>query len=111
MSAVVQPPGADMEAPSTRPDLLTDSMNAPLEVEREARPPIGLSLFWRTFFMLALTGASAAPSPPTKSAPSAAELPPDIRRIVERGAPERLFRAAEHPYTRTLLAAVPGLRR
>ena len=54
MSAVVQPPGADMEAPSTRPDLLTDSMNAPLEVEREARPPIGLSLFWRTFFMLAL---------------------------------------------------------
>ena len=54
MSAVVQPPGADMEAPSTRHDLLTDSMNAPLEVEREARPPIGLSLFWRTFFMLAL---------------------------------------------------------
>lgn len=54
MSAVVQPPGAGMEAPSTRPDLLTDSMNAPLEVEREARPPIGLSLFWRTFFMLAL---------------------------------------------------------
>ena len=54
MSAVVQPPGADMEAPSTRPDLLTDSMNAPLEVEREVRPPIGLSLFWRTFFMLAL---------------------------------------------------------
>ena len=54
MSAVVQPPGADMEAPSTRPDLLTDSMNAPLEVEREARPSIGLSLFWRTFFMLAL---------------------------------------------------------
>ena len=54
MSAVVQPPGADMEAPSTRPDLLTDSMNAPLEVEREARPPIGLSLFWRTFFLLAL---------------------------------------------------------
>jgi len=54
MSAVVQPPGADVAAPSTRPDLLTDSMNAPLEVEREARPPIGLSLFWRTFFMLAL---------------------------------------------------------
>ena len=54
MSAVVQPPGADVAAPSTRPDLLTDSMNAPLEVEREARPPIGLSLFWRTVFMLAL---------------------------------------------------------
>jgi peptide/nickel transport system ATP-binding protein len=32
-------------------------------------------------------------------------------RIVERGAPDRLFRAAEHPYTRTLLAAVPGARR
>jgi peptide/nickel transport system ATP-binding protein len=31
-------------------------------------------------------------------------------RIVERGAPERLFRAAEHPYTRALLAAVPGMQ-
>jgi ABC-type glutathione transport system ATPase component len=28
-------------------------------------------------------------------------------RIVEQGPPQRLFRAAEHPYTRTLLAAVP----
>ena len=28
-------------------------------------------------------------------------------RIVEQGPPERLFSAAEHPYTRTLLAAVP----
>ena len=28
-------------------------------------------------------------------------------RIVEQGPPERLFRAAEHPYTRTLLEAVP----
>ncbi|HEY8358825.1 MAG TPA: ATP-binding cassette domain-containing protein [Ramlibacter sp.] len=28
-------------------------------------------------------------------------------RIVEQGPPERLFTAAEHPYTRTLLAAVP----
>ena len=28
-------------------------------------------------------------------------------RIVEQGPPERLFRAAEHPYTRALLAAVP----
>jgi peptide/nickel transport system ATP-binding protein len=32
-------------------------------------------------------------------------------RIVERGAPDKLFRAAEHPYTRKLLAAVPGTRR
>jgi peptide/nickel transport system ATP-binding protein len=32
-------------------------------------------------------------------------------RIVERGAPDKLFRAAEHPYTRTLLQAVPGARR
>jgi ABC-type glutathione transport system ATPase component len=28
-------------------------------------------------------------------------------RIVEQGPPERLFTAAEHPYTRSLLAAVP----
>jgi ABC-type oligopeptide transport system ATPase subunit len=28
-------------------------------------------------------------------------------RIVEQGPPEKLFRAAEHPYTRTLLEAVP----
>ena len=28
--------------------------------------------------------------------------------VVERGAPERLFRAPEHPYTQRLLAAVPG---
>jgi ABC-type glutathione transport system ATPase component len=28
-------------------------------------------------------------------------------RIVEQGPPERLFSAAEHPYTRTLVAAVP----
>ncbi len=30
-------------------------------------------------------------------------------RIVERGTPERLFRHAEHPYTRTLLEAVPRI--
>ena len=28
-------------------------------------------------------------------------------RIVEQGPPERLFTAAEHPYTRALLEAVP----
>ena len=32
-------------------------------------------------------------------------------RIVERGAPDTLFREAAHPYTRKLLAAVPGARR
>jgi peptide/nickel transport system ATP-binding protein len=31
--------------------------------------------------------------------------------IVERGPPDRLFRDAAHPYTRKLLAAVPGVRR
>ncbi len=30
-------------------------------------------------------------------------------RIVEQGPPERLFRAAEHPYTRTLIDAVPEI--
>jgi peptide/nickel transport system ATP-binding protein len=30
-------------------------------------------------------------------------------RIVERGSPERLFRHAEHPYTRSLIAAIPKL--
>ncbi|MFN8897214.1 MAG: peptide ABC transporter ATP-binding protein, partial [Pseudomonadota bacterium] len=32
-------------------------------------------------------------------------------RIVERGHPDRLFRAPEHPYTRRLLEAVPGAAR
>src|SRR5439155_24824258 len=31
--------------------------------------------------------------------------------IVERGTPQQLFRAAEHPYTRALVAAVPEVRR
>ena len=31
-------------------------------------------------------------------------------RVVEQGSPETLFRAAAHPYTRALMAAVPGLR-
>jgi len=31
-------------------------------------------------------------------------------RIVEQGAPEQLFRDPQHPYTRRLLAAVPGLQ-
>jgi len=30
-------------------------------------------------------------------------------RVVEQGAPERLFRDPQHPYTRRLLAAVPGM--
>ena len=30
-------------------------------------------------------------------------------RIVEQGAPARLFREARHPYTRALLAAAPRL--
>jgi peptide/nickel transport system ATP-binding protein len=30
-------------------------------------------------------------------------------QVVEQGSPERLFRAAQHPYTRALLAAVPRL--
>lgn len=51
MSAALQPAGEEL--PVTQPDQL-DSMHAPLEAERRARPPFGLSLFWRTFFLLAL---------------------------------------------------------
>jgi peptide/nickel transport system ATP-binding protein len=31
-------------------------------------------------------------------------------RIVERGDPDRLFHDPQHPYTRQLIDAVPGLR-
>ena len=49
------PPMADVGAPCTRPDQLADSSNAPLEPELEQqRAPFGFSLFWRTFFLLAL---------------------------------------------------------
>ena len=47
-------PPTDIEPPTTRPDLLPDSSNAPLEPEVEARAPLAFSLFWRTFFLLAL---------------------------------------------------------
>jgi peptide/nickel transport system ATP-binding protein len=30
-------------------------------------------------------------------------------RVVERGSTDRVFRSPEHPYTRSLLAAVPRL--
>jgi peptide/nickel transport system ATP-binding protein len=30
--------------------------------------------------------------------------------IVERGSPDALFTAPQHPYTQRLLAAVPGLK-
>ena len=47
-------PSTDIEPPTTRPDLLPDSSNAPLEPEAEVRAPLAFSLFWRTFFLLAL---------------------------------------------------------
>jgi hypothetical protein len=36
----------------TQPDALSDSMNAPLGGAAARRRPFGISLFWRTFFLL-----------------------------------------------------------
>lgn len=50
-AAVPQPDPA--AAPPTRPQPL-NSMNVPLEAEAGHRPRFGVSLFWRTFFLLGL---------------------------------------------------------
>ena len=46
--------GADAGSAPTQPDLLPDTALAPLEARQAGRQPFGFSLFWRTFFLLAL---------------------------------------------------------
>ena len=57
MSTVTPPLAADSAPPAdlpvTQPDALSDSMHGPLEGTR-AHAPLGISLFWRTFLLLAL---------------------------------------------------------
>ena len=56
MSTAKPPLAADPPPtpPLTQPDQLPDSMHAPLDGPVARRRPLGISLFWRTFLLLAL---------------------------------------------------------